>query len=806
MQDENVQLTKMISNLENSSILVLVNKKSYFFINLLLKTDYKVNVMNYENIFLAIQALFDDSDIASKEDANSFITQWQLSPNSIEDSIEILSTIEEPHVIFVMIKTIQTYIRFYWNKISDKLHIIIELLLNLLTKDYISQIHRDFIFICLSDISNQTGDLNENMLNSIPKEFILRFFSFFFENWYEPFIQHLIQPNFISIGFEMLQENEIGNEWFRIMKVLSSEIHEFDCFSPFFSPLIDVDISIDENRQFLNEIISNLCNLNYQDLEQFSLFLEFFINCSKKFASPFLWIPFFEIRATFFDMNEENFMKLIEIAMNEFFESCTNEEFEYVDSNLFWIDLISVSFSFLIELNSNYMNSTQLNYLNLISHLLDSILVNDEEISSILSNLHLFVAFNEFVQNEQKSLSFYSIIAYNSNFLPFEMVQRTSSQILSVEEVGKDGYLLLSIIEKNYSLLKEDFSDQFLMKINELFPLFEFKSSKVLYFIVSKNYASIDESFFELFHQYIQFNSPFVIPSLLYLLKEEKNEFFNEIDNKISEMMNESNVYDFLLFISSMIKKFPKDGFPFLSSFFNEFSIKLIDLLIQISIELNDDVINNKIVDIFSIILKKEYLADLSCFINWIDNLMTIEDKITEYHIDFLSNFDVFSFENLNAFLEKNLINLHELSYENLNQSELFSSIIELMLKTSFERPVEMWSIFPIQYLFDAFSFKNSTVLNKARIIVSNNIQDESAPSFINLLISHLFSDENKMSVIFLLSSISRKMNEEKYVFLVVNSFPYKSDILDQFVSVLMNSLNIPQLLLLAQQLIQSYS
>ena len=242
MQDENVQLTKMISNLENSSILVLVNKKSYFFINLLLKTDYKVNVMNYENIFLAIQALFDDSDIASKEDANSFITQWQLSPNSIEDSIEILSTIEEPHVIFVMIKTIQTYIRFYWNKISDKLHIIIELLLNLLTKDYISQIHRDFIFICLSDISNQTGDLNENMLNSIPKEFILRFFSFFFENWYEPFIQHLIQPNFISIGFEMLQENEIGNEWFRIMKVLSSEIHEFDCFSPFFSPLIDVDI------------------------------------------------------------------------------------------------------------------------------------------------------------------------------------------------------------------------------------------------------------------------------------------------------------------------------------------------------------------------------------------------------------------------------------------------------------------------------------------------------------------------------------------------------------------------------------
>ena len=55
MQDENVQLTKMISNLENSSILVLVNKKSYFFINLLLKTDYKVNVMNYENIFLAMK-------------------------------------------------------------------------------------------------------------------------------------------------------------------------------------------------------------------------------------------------------------------------------------------------------------------------------------------------------------------------------------------------------------------------------------------------------------------------------------------------------------------------------------------------------------------------------------------------------------------------------------------------------------------------------------------------------------------------------------------------------------------------------
>ena len=37
-----------------------------------------------------IEALFDDNDMTTKDEANSFINQWQLLSNSIEDSIEIL--------------------------------------------------------------------------------------------------------------------------------------------------------------------------------------------------------------------------------------------------------------------------------------------------------------------------------------------------------------------------------------------------------------------------------------------------------------------------------------------------------------------------------------------------------------------------------------------------------------------------------------------------------------------------------------------------------------------------------------------
>lgn len=318
---------------------------------------------------------------------------------------------------------------------------------------------------------------------------------------------------------------------------------------------------------------------------------------------------------------------------------------------------------------------------------------------------------------------------------------------------------------------------------------------------------NINESFFELFHQYIQYESPFIIPSLLYLLKEENNEFYVEIDTKISDKMNESDIYNFLMLVYSMINKFPKDELPFLLPFFSEFSKKLIDLLIQISIEINEEIINDKIVDIFSIILKKEYLADHSCFIDWIDNLLTIENRITEYHIEFLSNFDISLFENLKKFFEQNLNILNELTFEDKNENELFKSIIELMLKISFDNPIEMWSLFPIQYLFVALSLENLTVLKKAQIIVSNNIINEaSAKYFINLLIEHLFTDDNKLSVILLLSSISRKMDKEKYENLIVDFFPQKSEILEKFISVLMNSMNVPQLLNLAQQIIRFYS
>ena len=260
------------------------------------------------------------------------------------------------------------------------------------------------------------------------------------------------------------------------------------------------------------------------------------------------------------------------------------------------------------------------------------------------------------------------------------------------------------------------------------------------------------------------------------------------------------------MFVYSMIKKFPKNGFPFLLPFFNEFSINLIDVLIQISFESDDEIINKKIVDIFTIILMKEYLTDFSCFIEWIDNLMSIEDRISEFHIYFLSNFDVFSCQNSQSFFEQTLFSLHELSYENLNGSELFKSIIELMSKTSFDNSIEMWSIFPIQFLFDALSFKDSIILNKAQIIISNNIQEDSASYFIGLLISHLFSDENKLSIILLLSSISRKMNTDDYSQYIINSFPFNSDILNQFISFLVSSINIPQILAITNQLIQFYS
>ena len=79
-------------------------------------------------------------------------------------------------------------------------------------------------------------------------------------------------------------------------------------------------------------------------------------------------------------------------------------------------------------------------------------------------------------------------------------------------------------------------------------------------------------------------------------------------------------------------KNFVRTNFP-------EFCQSINPSANQISIEINEEIINDKIVDIFSIILKKEYLADHSCFIDWIDNLLTIENRITEYHIEFLSNF-----------------------------------------------------------------------------------------------------------------------------------------------------------------------
>lgn len=759
----------------------------------------------FSNLFLAIKLLFDESSIDQKEYANIFINQWQQSDNSIQDCFDLISTVQDPHVLFIVIKTIQFHIRFLWERICDKHNELLVSLLTLLKKTYILQIHQDFILICISDIANQTGILNDMILNSIPSHLILRFFAFFFENWHESFITHLIQPNFISIGIEMMKKFEIGIDWFRIMKSLSSEINEFELFVSFFPQLIEIEVS-DENREFFIEIVSNFCFLNFDSIEKFQLFIEFFTNCSRKVTSLNLWISFFEIESSFFDVDENGFLNAFELAMNEFFRTCLNEiEMNSNESNFLWIDIISILFSFFQSHNSMHVINYELNFLNLILSLLNLSRIHDDEIKSILSNLNTLLAFQPFIQNVQANLSFYLIVVYNSNFVPIEFIIQITENLFNNESLRTNDFLLLSFIEKVYFLLDKNFSDKFLLAINELFQSLPNKSSKVLYNIVSKKYMSIPGQYFEVFHRFIQFESPFVIPSLLFLLKKEEIDFFNEIQSKLQEIMSHLSIYDSLLFIFSMLKKFPKSELPFLSTFFNEFSIYLFNLLAPISLNLDDIFINNKIIEIFSILIKNKYLFEFDLFIQWIDHLLTIEGRVTEYHIDFISNFNIFSFHNLKQFLIQFLISTHEST--NVSESELFKSIIELMMKKSFECPIEMWKIFSIQFVFDALAMKSDTVLENARLIVSNNIKEiNSASFFINMLVSHLFSDENKLSVVLLLSSISRKMDSDMFKRLLSNSFPFNTEILNQFISLLINPVSIPRLLSISQQIVQVYS
>lgn len=559
-----------------------------------------------EILFQAIHSLFNEK-IESKNEVNEYIMQWQNSETSLSDCIEILFHVKDPHILFVAIKTIQQIIRFSCEKIIENglSELIVRSFLDLLKTDDLPSIHQDFVLICICDISNQIGNLEESIVDSIPRHLILRFFAFFFENWYEPFVTYLIQPNFVNSALHLLGQFDTDINWLRICKAIFNEMNDFSILLPYCTKFISFEPHKIEEINCMIDIFSILCTYEFPSCELLLAFLDLFMKISSQLSSVYLCISFFGMRSAYFMLIPDETMNVI---MTEIFR-VFSQFCEFPDKFAI-IDLISTSYSFFQEYNDEKFLTYQFVYLALLNSIIESSLIDDNDIRSILSNLKELIGFKRFIKSQPFSLPLSILISYNSASFHLDELYEIASVLLP-QDYGENNQLILSFISQTYFLFDDQLHQIYLLKINELFQEYPKKCSKLLYYIVSKDML-INETFFDVFHPYLSFDSPYMIPSLLFLLKHENQDFYNEINYKIQLLSESLDINNFLFYIRSMLSKFPSiQDFPFHQNFYDLFSSELMRNLYQLKIYFD----NNDDVDlIFSLIKNREFIKSFECW------------------------------------------------------------------------------------------------------------------------------------------------------------------------------------------------